>query len=110
MTRLATYKDVCEEFLPGIPNEITIQLNITPKLSWSDLREISNISPGWEQVLQARQIYDDRVRAGSTETYVVIDDNFYEVRCKKPPLGSSPCKIKRKIEIICLYSLREKIC
>lgn len=65
------YERKDQQLLPGIPNEVTLDL-ITPKLAWRDVQNLSSVSSAWREAIQSRQAYDARRRARATETFVLI--------------------------------------
>lgn len=81
-----------QELLPGIPNDITMDL-ITPKLWWRDLPVLSSVSPNWRRVNESRQVYDARMRFESSETLVLV--NYAEFRD-----GA-------RVDAVGIYSMRE---
>ncbi|CAM6086868.1 unnamed protein product [Calypogeia fissa] len=82
------------DLIPGIHDGITVD-HITTKLTWRDIYVLSSVSHGWREAIRSRDVYNARVRHGSTETFFLYKrrdcDQFYlystkyEPVCKLPP-------------------------
>lgn len=97
--RMVKSQVLCEELLPGIPNEITLNHIVTKLPYWRDFHILPSVSRSWLQAIRSHQVYDARVGSHSTETLAVvnheIDDDvsmisLYSVRdgrlCELPPI------------------------
>ncbi|CAM6121921.1 unnamed protein product [Calypogeia fissa] len=73
-TVLELAQDLTEALLPGIPDNIT--LNLMPKLPWRSFHILSSVSPRWLEAIRSRRVYDARVRSCSTETLIVVNRAF----------------------------------
>ncbi|CAM6095294.1 unnamed protein product [Calypogeia fissa] len=91
MTLSESSEEGGEQLIPRLPDEITLD-KIAPKLSWIDFRSLALVSRAWLHAIRSHQVYEARVRAHSTETFVMI--------------RFSPCLSR---DAIALYSMRENI-
>lgn len=67
--------------LPGIPDEITLNLILT-RLPWNNVYTLASLCRSWRTALRSREVHDARLRANSTQTLVAMihDDPFNPVR------------------------------
>ena len=59
--------------IPGLPNDITLG-KISTKPSSYTLRTLSMVSRTWRQALKGRLVYGARVRAGTRDSCLIIND------------------------------------
>ncbi|CAM6123521.1 unnamed protein product [Calypogeia fissa] len=89
----------CEQLLPGISNDITLN-EIVPKVKAKMFSVLKKVSHGWYNAIRTRQVYDARVCAHSTETFIIFD-HFKDYEDK----GVS----EEYFKAISLYSVKEKV-
>ncbi|CAM6123501.1 unnamed protein product [Calypogeia fissa] len=85
--------------LPGILNEITLN-RIVPKLEAKVFSVLKKVSHGWYNAIRTRQVYDARVRAHSTEAFIIFDHfkAFIETQ-----------RSYKTFKAVSLYSVKEKV-
>lgn len=97
----AEIRELCEELLPGIPNDITLEM-IIPKTPWRTLQVMSSVSRVWQHAIESRQAYDAPVRSHSTEELCVLRDFLC---CKHKIVGRLHIRSTRDIRPSPLYLL-----
>ncbi|CAM6089320.1 unnamed protein product [Calypogeia fissa] len=87
------HEELLPRLIPDLPDDLTV-IELGRLLPWRAYYTLQLVSRSWQRVISRRELYEAKVRAHSTETFVVL--NGLDSNGLRPRLG--------------LYSIKDKYC